>query len=136
MVAETRKFCGGCGQHKPVSEFSRNASKRDGLHDRCKDCNRVHVRDFEARNGKHILNRAYRYGLSKTEVCAFLDVPVCQCCGKPFSEGEAQCIDHCHEHGHVRGVICKGCNLACRGKALDAISRLASCVEYLQRDLE
>lgn len=94
------------------------------------------MKRHQSREGKHILNRAYRYGLTKDEVRAFLDVPVCQSCGLPFLEGGDQCIDHCHELGHVRGVVCHSCNNAFRGPAGEAMVRLLGCIEYLRRDLE
>lgn len=32
---------------------------------------------------------------------------VCELCGdKPA----VPCLDHCHKEGHVRGVLCRGCN--------------------------
>lgn len=32
------KFCGSCKQEKPIAEFSKNASKKDGLQTACKFC--------------------------------------------------------------------------------------------------
>lgn len=136
MSGEAGKRCPRCGETKPTSEFHRNRSKADGLHDWCKPCQNAAVKGYQAKHGKHVLNRSYRYGLSKDEVHAFLDVPVCQCCGQPFTEGDDQCIDHCHELGHVRGVVCHPCNAAVRGTAQEAIERLRGCIEYLTRDRE
>lgn len=135
-MAEAGKHCPRCGKTKHRSEFHRNRSKSDGLHDYCKECQRAAVKTYQAAHGKHILNRAYRYGLTKEEVHSFLEVPVCQCCGKPFAAGDDQCIDHCHEHGHVRGVVCHPCNGALRGTAKEAMVRAARCEQYLIRDWE
>ena len=34
----------------------------------------------------------------------------CECCGKTETRLKGMQIDHCHKHGHVRGVVCKSCN--------------------------
>lgn len=31
----------------------------------------------------------------------------CALCGDP---PEVPCLDHCHSQGHIRGVLCRGCN--------------------------
>lgn len=41
-------------------------------------------------------------------------------------------IDHCHETGKVRGILCANCNQAL-GKFKDDIERLKSAIEYLER---
>lgn len=106
------------------------------MHDYCKSCQLASVKVYQDRHGKHVLNRAYRYGLTPDEVHAFLQVPGCQSCGAVFGGSDEQFIDHCHDLLHVRGVICISCNTACRGTAKDAIDRLKACIDYLQRDLE
>lgn len=32
---------------------------------------------------------------------------VCALCGDP---PDVPCLDHCHSEGHIRGVLCRGCN--------------------------
>ncbi len=39
-MTEDRKFCGGCGQWKPRSEFGTYRSNKDGLRNRCMCCAR------------------------------------------------------------------------------------------------
>ena len=49
------KFCGGCHEPKPVSEFHKNKSRKDGLATQCKVCVKVHTR----RN--YDKNKEFRY---------------------------------------------------------------------------
>jgi hypothetical protein len=45
----------------------------------------------------------------------------------------ARCnIDHCHETGEVRGLLCTACNTAI-GKMNDDIDRLRSAISYLEK---
>lgn len=45
-----RKTCSKCGDTKPLDEFHRNKSRRDGLNHWCKPCNRGHVRRYAQDN--------------------------------------------------------------------------------------
>lgn len=42
------------------------------------------------------------------------------------------CIDHCHETGTVRGLLCHACNIVI-GQAEDSIPTLISAINYLQK---
>ena len=35
----------------------------------------------------------------------------CEVCGRPPDKGKSLHYDHCHQKGHFRGWICRGCNL-------------------------
>jgi len=43
-------------------------------------------------------------------------------------------IDHCHNTGEVRGVLCAGCNLAI-GHAKEDINTLNNMIKYLTNKL-
>jgi hypothetical protein len=44
------KLCKTCGETKPESAFSKNASKKDGLHTRCKPCDSARNKKWYAEN--------------------------------------------------------------------------------------
>lgn len=136
MLAEARKRCGGCGKDKPRSSFSRESRSSDGLQSYCKACAAASRRNYVRRVGKSLLNRRDRYGLTLNEVRLFMEIPVCQACGTRLDGSHASKFDHCHSGGHMRGVLCHPCNLACSGRSSDAITRLYACIDYLKRDLE
>jgi hypothetical protein len=41
-----RKRCSRCKQHKPTTEFGKNRGRKDGLHDRCRDCSTQWAREY------------------------------------------------------------------------------------------
>lgn len=144
MIAEATKVCGGmhgCGRELPLSAFGKNAGNKDGLTQYCRECANKYYREWHARNtpdplARSIKDRKHRYGITEEEVKQFTAVPVCQSCGLLFDSHTAQRFDHCHELGHVRGVICNACNIACAGTSEAAMARLQRCIEYLRRDIE
>jgi hypothetical protein len=56
----------------------------------------------------------------------------CEICGAEQGPKRKLAIDHDHETGHVRGLLCRQCNLGL-GAFDDRILLLISAVEYLQR---
>ncbi|MET9255914.1 endonuclease VII domain-containing protein [Streptomyces sp. NPDC003717] len=119
-VPEGHKLCRTCGQVKPHSEWHRNATASDGLATRCKACKAV-----QGRRG-HLKRQ---YGLTEDEREALVSAQRGVCCiclaASPVH------VDHCHETGRVRGVLCFSCNAAL-GQFKDqpeAIRRAAAYVE-------
>ena len=45
------------------------------------------------------------------------------------------CVDHCHETGSVRGVLCWSCNIAL-GHVKDNVEILSKMIEYVQQHKE
>lgn len=72
------------------------------------------------------------YGLTTTEYQILLDKTgnICPVCRQSF-DGRIPCIDHNHENGVIRGLICRKCNLAL-GLFDDNIDILINAIEYLK----
>ncbi|WP_424870631.1 endonuclease VII domain-containing protein [Streptomyces sp. SAI-229] len=119
-VPEGYKLCLKCDEVKPWSEWHRNATASDGLSTRCKAC-----RAAEGRAG-HLKRQ---YGITEAEsdeLIASQGGICCICLAAP-----AKHVDHCHETGRVRGVLCFSCNAALGQfkDRPDAIRRAAAYVE-------
>jgi hypothetical protein len=58
---------------------------------------------------------------------------VCKICGSndPKHNSNNFVVDHCHETGVVRGLLCSECNLML-GKARDSVTILQNAINYLQ----
>lgn len=121
------KRCGRCKETLPRDSFNAHARSKDGLQAFCKPCHRRAVSECV---------RKKKYGLTIDEVYAYECVPCCQACGKFFAASHCQQFDHCHTHGHMRGVLCHACNMAISGSADEALMRMDACREYLLRDEE
>jgi hypothetical protein len=89
-------------------------------------------RDPAYRQKINIEQNAKRYGLSVAEYEAMLKRP-CAICGVTMREGRNRfSIDHDHDTGKVRDVLCSPCNLAL-GQFRDDPEVLERAVAYLRR---
>lgn len=55
----------------------------------------------------------------------------CLGCQRPFSVEVPACVDHCHDSGAIRGLLCHACNLSI-GYAQDDSARLDALAAYLR----
>lgn len=80
---------------------------------------------------ERIIARGKRYGLSEEETEALLEkqATCCAICGISFEEATPQ-IDHNHETGQVRGLLCHLCNTGL-GHFRDDIHLLIKAANYL-----
>lgn len=148
------KYCSRCKETKPVGEFDRQRRSRDGLQPRCRACMKEVNRAWYERNKEKMsaLSKAWaannpekakaarRKGHLKKAYCLTPeDVQrmraeqnnECAGCGTTFN-GSTPHVDHDHETGAVRGLLCGPCNKAL-GMALESPERLLGLVRYLGR---
>lgn len=91
------------------------ARKRDG---RKKDPIKVreYYRNYAAARKNLIRDRRYAevYRMQPGEYDVFNDHQKGRCaiCGQEPTEGKRLQVDHCHQTGRIRGLLCNGCNVA------------------------
>ena len=93
------------------------------------------ARERRKRNPDHIQTQeaASKYGISYEQAKELRSVTHCQICGVELGRGKNQfAIDHCHETGQVRGVLCGLCNKGL-GMFRDDPSLLQSAIVYLDK---
>ena len=77
-----------------------------------------------------------KYGLTEDRYYEILEEQGYRCaiCGalEKDSRKERFCVDHCHDTGVVRGMLCFACNVIL-GNAHDSVPLLQSAIEYLNR---
>jgi hypothetical protein len=125
------KRCPDCGETKPLEEFPRNKNSKDGRHAYCKPCH--NARGKETIERLHGTSRHYhlkrRYGIGEDEFDELVRQQGgdCRICGRPDPEH----VDHDHETGEVRGILCFNCNGGL-GQFRDSIDALRAAAEYLE----
>ena len=121
------KTCNKCRVEREQTEFHRDKRNSDGRKGICKEC--VKQSDWynpERLREKHL---ARKYGISEEVYQHMYDLQggACKICDKKFSQ---LFVDHCHDSGKVRGLLCHRCNILL-GHSLDNISTLANAITYL-----
>lgn len=82
--------------------------------------------------------RASVYGISRTQLKDLLGKKECDICGSNGFVMDASrydsglVVDHCHDTGKVRGMLCHNCNRAI-GLLQDSTDLLKTAVNYLER---
>jgi len=74
------------------------------------------------------------YGITIEQYGEMLEAQggVCAICREPCPSGKNLAVDHCHETGAVRGLLCARCNSGI-GQFLDSPDRLRAAIGYLER---
>jgi hypothetical protein len=75
----------------------------------------------------------YKYGITADEYDAMLTVQGGECalCGRDGNVGGKRlAVDHCHDTGTVRGLLCNPCNTML-GNARDNVDLLAAAIQYI-----
>ena len=154
---QTLKTCTSCKESKPLDSFSKDKYKKDGFNNHCKPCKEQRRADSlskhshkpcsECGKGKRLKTHTLcsecnsiriamsAYNITKEEATDLRAQDHCDACGRSKEEAATERsfhIDHCHEGGHVRGVLCSYCNTAL-GMMLDDPIRIRKLEMYLNR---
>lgn len=140
------RFCYLCQTEKPLTDFYPiKTGKRAGEHEyRCKDCMKAkshkYMANKKADGTYHLFNRHHglkaAFGITLAEYDALFarQGNKCAACGTTENgvAGRAMPVDHDHETGKIRGILCTPCNQAA-GHAYDSPDRLEAVAAYLRR---
>ena len=131
------KFCNNCKTELSVDSFGSDKSRKDGLSIYCLRCRANLART--ARYAKPQRGRTYsryrRYGITKEQYDEMnaKQGGLCAICGTdtPGRNHPTMYIDHDHNTGKVRGLLCCDCNLFL-GQAKENIETLKAGIRYLE----
>jgi hypothetical protein len=137
------KICPKCKKELSLSEFYN--CKRDGTQSKCKKCKLQNNAESRAKhrqaNKESVFwaKRKMEYGITKEEFLKMKEEQnnLCAICKKPESrkrnnEIVSLCIDHNHETGYIRALLCSSCNSGI-GYFKENIEVIKSAIKYLER---
>lgn len=113
------KKCKNCGEDKPNEEYYKRVASKDGLAFNCKSCsdetarewnNRNTDKRFETRRKSH-LRRKFDISLEQYSELLKKQNNCCAVCERHVSEFNKElAVDHNHQTGEIRGLLCTNCN--------------------------
>ena len=138
-----------CEKHGIEKTWVNSKRHKDGGFYRCRECNNESRRRYYHRAKADPVKSAqinadqrrrykqYVYGLSQEAYDAMLKAQGGRCAicgttevGSKSKNHQGFFVDHCHETGQVRGLLCHPCNVGL-GNFHDNIGKLEAAVRYL-----
>lgn len=118
------KLCSTCEERKLLSEFNFSNSNHTAYRPYCRVC-------------QILITKRVKFGISPEE---FLKLSkeqnnCCYICNSPNQNHYHLAVDHCHNTGKVRGLLCNNCNSAL-GFMQDSPDLLLKAAEYLKSHQE
>lgn len=146
------KTCPKCLIEKQIAEYHSSKSTATGIQVYCKECQAFRYREWRRQNLKKMAadqkrrrhadperfkdySRKAMYGMGPGAYDAMLAKQdgKCAICRSEKGGGRGGFhVDHCHSLGHVRGLLCHGCNVSL-GHFQHDTAVLEAAIQYLNR---
>ena len=134
-----RSACKVCERQGVKDWYQRNKEKAKQKYRDWREENIDKVRAYRKQNrAKHYRQEVMRkYGVDEGWFDEQLKKQggMCECCNRKFAWGDKQTtphVDHCHQSGEVRGILCNRCN-SVLGLSKDDPNLLSTLAEYLRK---
>lgn len=155
----TTKICTVCKEEKPISAYYKHGKGSQGqtiYKSACKDCTntktlkKYHELSEEeklerSRIGRMNMGKDYfknyklekKYGITIEDYNSMLDSQgnLCYICRNTFDEQNKPHVDHNHETGEVRKLLCHSCNTAI-GHLKEDVDIMKKAIEYIEEHKE
>lgn len=125
LALGTRRCC-VCKERRSLSEFHKQ--KGEKLSYRCRHCTAAAL--IKTRYGLE-LDAFNAMAEQQQWSCAICRTPLAMQPGSPCRD-KSVAVDHCHQTGEVRGILCNMCNVGL-GSFADSTARLAAAINYLRQ---
>ena len=117
MTDETTKVCAKCRRELPLSEFTKNKSRRDGLQNWCKSCRKEYDKIWNETHHSDAITYGRKYWKCVTKPScprvgkngAQFELFVCEVCVTEFRRLKS-IVDYQYEH---RGILPRFCSKEC-----------------------
>ena len=152
------KKCIRCNQEKTTSEFHKDSSAKSGLYAYCKECARAKTAAWKAADPERSRESQRRsrekrpevywaknlrdhFGITVEQYQQMFDEQhgCCAVCGLAETEIHPKsnrlrrlAVDHCHDTGRIRGLLCNRCNRAI-GLFRDSADVIRGAIAYLEK---
>lgn len=133
------KQCLNCNEIKPLEAFywKKKNKTREAV---CKECSGARAKEWRDSNKHQLRNTAYKkkFGITLDEYEDRLKAQnyCCAICGEHENNFKLRfAVDHDHETGKVRDLLCGQCNVAV-GMVKENIDILTSMISYLMQHKE
>ena len=104
------KTCISCNQSYPLANYYINKSYKDGKSAYCKPCHAVVERNNRVKRLYGVDEKFYvELSTKQNFLCAICSLPAVD---KKTGQPKRLCIDHNHNTGKIRGLLCGPCNMA------------------------
>ncbi len=162
VIVVTRS-CSKCGEEKPIEAFGLSKMHKNGRRSECRDCvNARHRQRYNSDPAvrqrilantrksssanpevwkRRYLMRVYNITLEEYNAVLERQGGVCAICGReeeiknPAAKKQSSlAVDHCHETGKIRGLLCFKCNTGI-GALGDTVESLEKALAYLRSDI-
>lgn len=141
----SEKLCSKCKNILPASEFYPHRRMKSGLQPQCRACSREWHRqrpDYIREKNKQFKlkypeyhrdwHRRRKFGVEPSQINAIRDSQdgLCAGCLRDLAVNK-ECVDHCHDTGRIRGLLCNDCNVSIGilGDNPETLRRLADYIE-------
>jgi len=137
LIEQGLSYCPKCDETKPLSEFTKDKYTAFGIAIYCKTChrkkgkNRYITHKNEHRNNQ--LKTDFNITLDEYNEILLKQNNKCAICGKSKNGNKVMCVDHDHNTGKIRGLLCSRCNLGI-GSFTDDIDLLKKAIKYLENN--
>lgn len=133
------KHCNSCNTTKPIEEFYTNydnRNKKSYVRHICHSCDSKKSREYYLANKAKILENSKKnhllrnYGLTQDQFNDMVKAQDGKCAICDIKPPRTLHVDHCHDTGKIRKLLCDGCNQGI-GLFKEDVSRLSSAIKYL-----
>lgn len=133
----TNKICHICKETKLFTDFNRASKSKDGLQHYCRSCSNKKRKDWDLADPERTRGKWLKdaYGISLADYNIMLENQnhKCAICGQDETRFQKKLVvDHCHETGKVRQLLCNMCNHGL-GNFKDDVLLMAEAIKYITK---
>ena len=123
------KTCKACEKEFPLDSFVKDKRNKDGRGARCRSCVYASAKYSPERQRRYKLKHFYGMTVEDYNSMYQQQQGACKICQKKFDQ---LVVDHDHDTGEVRGLLCNPCNTGI-GLFFDNVSTLENAITYLTK---